>query len=156
MKLPVTWSLSHPVTLSHSHTLIRSLGHSVTMSFCHSISTMLHNTTDWLTYNIRTYRSASQTKVKVSLNLLEASKTAWSVFICLSLFLPVFACHCLILLVWLGLTGPYLVYWSLPGLTRLYWAFTGPYWSPLCLPCSHWSLLGLLLRFTGSHRVTRS
>ena len=111
--------------------------------------------TDWLTYNIRTYMSASQTKVKVSLNLLEAKKTAWSVFICLSLFLPVIACHCLILFVWLGLTGPYLVYWSLQGLTGLYWAFTGPYSSPLCLPCSHWSLLGLLLRFTGSHRVTR-
>ena len=53
------------------HSVTRSLGHSVTWSLCHSVSTMLTDwLTNWLTYNIRTYRSASQTNNNVGVDMI--------------------------------------------------------------------------------------
>ena len=49
-------SFCQPVILSSHDNIIQSSGHPIIMSFQHA-----HGLTDWLTHNIRVYRSASQT-----------------------------------------------------------------------------------------------
>ena len=57
--LLVTWSLNHSVTWSLGHLVTRSQS---TKSYDHYFQ-HAHGLTDWLKHNIRTYRSASQTKI---------------------------------------------------------------------------------------------
>ena len=64
----VTWSLGHLVTRSLGHSVAWSLGHSVIRSLGYLVTHMItifnmaiDELTDWLTNNIRTFRSALQT-----------------------------------------------------------------------------------------------